>query len=383
MKKKYVVEIILFISYVLFAMSWVACTQFMGNIMKDMGVSGYTAASFLSTVLTFAKIIGTAVAAWTVIKLGLRNAVTMAGILMCVSILTPYAPNYPILLISRFLVGLGGALLIVYFNPIVFKLFAAKERPVINGMNAIAFNLGTALMMYLGGSMMEAFSTWRGVLTALSLVSVLMLILWLIFGTISEEKNLTIAAKEEDKYRFIDGLKEPFNWVFMLTYSGLLAFYIVLFTFYPQAGISQTKVVILMGIVGAICGMVYSSKYSKRIPIIRISGIIQLISIVALSFFNSVPGVGLASAIVLGFFLFFPMSAYVTLAQEQPGMTARKISVTFSIFWSGSYVMATIAPTIFAKIVDVSSGNFFYAFVFITALEASFFIGSFFLTDKK
>ena len=33
-------------------------------------------------------------------------------------------------------------------------------------------------------------------------------------------------------YSYIDGLKDKFNWAYAFTYSGLLAFYICLFTFF-------------------------------------------------------------------------------------------------------------------------------------------------------
>lgn len=381
MQKKYFIEFILFTSYMLFAMAWVGSAGFMKEIMLMTGMNTLAEASILSTALTFAKIIGTFIAAWTIVKFGIRNAFTVASILMCLSIVTPYATSFNILLISRFLMGLGGALVIVYFNPIVYKYFAPNERAVINGLNAIAFNVGTAIMMFGTSSFVAIFGSWQATLTVISILSVVMLILWLIFGKIDLSTPNNTPTKETS-YTLLDGLRDKFNWMYALTYSGLLAFYIVLFTFYPKIGITQTKQVILFGIIGAIAGMIYSNKTTRRVSILRISGLIQVISAFGLSFAGTNQTLAFVCAAMLGFFMFLPMPALVTYAQERPGMTAQRISVTFSLFWSISYLVATIIPTIFAKLVDMSDGNYSTAFTFICLVEGSFFIGSLFLREN-
>ena len=51
-----------------------------------------TQASILSTSLTFAKIIGTAIAAWTIVKFGIRNAFTVASALIVLKHRHPLCP---------------------------------------------------------------------------------------------------------------------------------------------------------------------------------------------------------------------------------------------------------------------------------------------------
>ncbi len=378
---KYLLEFILFGSYMFFAMSWVGAAGFMKEIMQVAGMTSLTQASFLSTALTFAKIIGTFIAAWTIVKFGIRNAFTVAAALMCLSIVTPLASNFEILLVSRFLMGLGGALIIVYFNPIVYQYFEPQERAVINGLNAIAFNVGAAIMMFSSQRMVALFGGWQQTLIAISIASVVMLVLWIIFGRIKLVESSASTANAE-QYTLLDGLKDKFNWVFALTYSGLLAFYIVLFTFYPKAGISESKQVILFGIIGAIVGIIYSRRTTRRIGVLRLSGAIQLLAAFGLSFAAS-PLVVSISAAILGFFMFLPMPALVTYGQERVGMTAQKVSVTFSLFWSISYAVATIVPTIFAKIVDSNNGDYRTAFGFICCVSASFLLGSLFLKEHQ
>lgn len=381
MKKKYLIEFILFITYMLFAMSWVASASFMKEIMAQTGMQSLTEASFLSTALTFAKIIGTFIAAWTIVKFGIRNAFTISSVLICLSVITPHAHDFTTLLISRFLMGLGGALIIVYFNPIVYKYFEPSERIVINGLNAIAFNIGTAIVMFGMPNIINLVGNWQTILTAISVGSIFMLILWVIFGKIDLSTPVN-SKQQSENYTLLDGLKDTFNWKYAFTYSGLLAFYIVMFTFYPKAGISQTKEVILFGIIGAIVGIIYSNKFTKRIPLIRISGLIQLIMVFCLSFSNNNPTLSIISAALLGFFMFLPMPALVTYAQERKDVTAQKISVTFSLFWSISYLVATIMTILFAKIVDINNGDYHNAFLFICIVESTFLIGSLLLKEN-
>lgn len=383
MKRKYLIECILFFSYALFAMAWSGGTAFMDPIMKSMGIQNLASASFISTTVTFAKIIGTAIAAWTIVKFGIRNAFSIASLMICASILTPFSPNYPILLISRFLMGLGGALMVVYFNPIVMQWFEPKERPIINGLNAVAFNTGTAIVMFFIKDFISLFGGWKQTLVAFSAASIVFFLFWIFFGKYEDKGSPSKPVPGSENYSFMDGLKDPFNWKFALTYSGLLAFYIVLFTFYPKAGISQAKIVILMGIVGAILGIIYSQKVKKRIPILKFSGLVQLLSIIGLNFSGNNAALATISAAVLGVFIFLPMTALVTLAQEMPNMTPRKVSVTFSLFWSISYIVATIVPTLFGAIVDANQGDFKMAFMFITIVSSTFFVGSFLLPEPS
>lgn len=379
MQKKHLIEFILFSTYMLFAMSWVGATIFMPEIMKLSGMQTLTQASTLSTSLTVAKIFGTAIAAWTIIRFGIRNAFTLSSLLICFSIITPFAGSYWLLLISRFLMGLGGALVIVYFNPIIYQYFKPEERAIVNGLNAIAFNIGTAIIMFGAASFNAISGSWQNTLLYISLGSILMLVIWLIFGRVNSPQEKETQIKPTSNYTFMNGLKDKFNWVYALTYSGLLSFYIVLFTFYPKAGIVQTKQVILFGIVGVIAGIFYSNKVKRRLPIIRISGLVQLVSVFCLSFINN-PMLSLLSAACLGFFMFLPIPALITYAQERPLMNTQKIAVTFSIFWSISYLIATISSTVFARIVDIN-GSYTLAFLFICIIETSFLIGSLILNE--
>lgn len=367
----------------LFAMAWVGGTASMPQIMSAMQVDSLATASFISGAVTIAKIVGTFLAAWLAIKVGIKNAFLVSCLLVVIGIFTPIAPNFDVLLISRFLMGLGGALMIVYFNPIVMALFEPHERSTINGLNAVAFNVGTAIVLWFMSGVNELSGGWQQSLVLFSVLSLILTSAWLFVQYDSD--LVTTSSKQQEhesvsEYTYLDGVKDSFNWIYALSYSGLLAFYICLFTFYPQAGIVASKWVIGFGIVGTLAGIIYSKKVVQRIPVIRLSGLIQALTVVGLSFSTS-PTLQIFCAAILGFFIFLPVTALVTIPHELPNMTGSKITVVFSLFWSISYLVATMVLWLFGKLVDLNDGDFSSAFFLISGVSCSLFVGSFFLPE--
>jgi len=382
---KYLVEAIVFISYVLFAMAWVGGTASMGQIMSAMHVDTLASASFISGAVTLAKIVGTFGAAWVAVKFGIKYAFFIASLFIGIGLLTPLAPNYELLLLSRFLMGLGGAFMIVYFNPIVMHWFSPEERPVVNGLNAVAFNIGTGIVLWKMAEINQFSGDWKTSLIAFSIASLLFSFAWLLVKFEPERTEQNQGGEALEQYNYMDGLKDKFNWAYGLTYSGLLAFYICLFTFYPKAGVSQSKWVIGFGIVGTLAGILYSKKVQLRLPVIRWSGAVMIITIIGVSFSSS-EWLQTLSAIVLGFFIFFPITALVSIPHELPKMTGQRITVVFSLFYSISYLFSTIVLWFFGKLVDLNQGDYTASFILISLVSCTFFIGSFFLPetgDKK
>lgn len=377
---KYLVEAIVFISYTLFAMAWVGGTASMNQIMAAMNINSLASASFISGAVTLAKIVGTFAAAWLALKLGGKYAFFASGILISVGLLTPFAPNYELLLVSRFLMGLGGAFMIVYFNPIVMSWFPPEERATINGINAVAFNLGTGIILWQMSNFNSLTGSWQNTLIIFSLASLALSIAWLFVDEAKPHSKAKDTREIHTHYSYTDGLKDKFSWVYALTYSGILAFYLCLFTFYPKAGISQSALLIGFGIIGTLAGIIYSKKFPLRVPVIRWSGLLIVITVFTLSFSQS-EIVQTLSAMVLGFSIFFPITALVAIPHELSKMTSQKITVVFSLFYSISYMVGTLVLWLFGKLVDIHQGDYTWAFALTTLVSGTFFIGSFFLTE--
>ncbi len=369
--KKYMIEVILFLTYMLFAMSWKA-----GDILvAKLGFSA-TESAIMTNAINIAKILGSLSAAMFIAKLGNRKVFTVSTLLITMGILIPFVNGFSTIFLIRFILGFGGALVLVTINPIVAKIFEGDELPVVNGLNSVAFNVGIAMSLTLSKGISANPTLAIKIISGILLIGVVM---WLPLSKELEENKLTNIAKAEiENYNIWDGFKESFNWVFSLSYSGILGFYLVSFTFMKAENV---KYVIYAGVIGALLGTFQAKKFKDKLKLVRISSLLQVISGILFVVYYNDPIVKVIG-VALGFFIFFPMPAYVTLAFSRPNSTPRKISVTFSIFWAVSYSVSIILIQIFAFLKDTMGDNI--ALTFILASLASMFIGTMlFMKNQK
>lgn len=384
-KNKYYVESLAFLSYVLFAMAWVGGTASMAQIMEAMNVEGLASASFISGAVTLAKIVGTFIAALIAAKLGVKIAFLVSSFMIALGYLTPQAPNYDLLLVSRFVMGLGGALMVVYFNPIVIKWFSPSERPIVNGLNSVAFNIGVCIVLFWFGDLSAALGGWKNVLSLFSIISVgLAFLFMLVDFSGSDNQQAPANSAVNSDYTYSEGLKSKFNWIYAFSFTGILSLFVCIFTFFPQAGIAQTKYIVGFGVLGTVFGILIGKYYPLRLPPLRWCGLLLVIASF-LTCFSPNEALQTFSAILLGISLFIPYAVLMTLPQELPNMTGKRITVIFSIFYSVSYLVSTAVLWLFGWLVDLNNGDFTSAFILISLVSSSLFLASFFLpeTGKK
>ncbi len=70
MSRKYLIEFVIFMTYALFAMSWVAGSMMTKDIMSFCDVEGMATATWMTSAITIAKIVGNLLAASVLVKLG-------------------------------------------------------------------------------------------------------------------------------------------------------------------------------------------------------------------------------------------------------------------------------------------------------------------------
>ncbi|WP_194436989.1 MFS transporter [Vibrio fluminensis] len=388
MNKKHLIEITIFLTYALFAMSWVAGSMMTKDIMSYYNIDGMAAATWMTNAITIAKIIGNLAAAWLLVKMGPKKAFTIASLLIVAGAIGAFASNYPLYVFSRLVMGFGGAFAIVYFNPIVIKYFSAEERPLINGINAAAFNMGNLLAILFTGSLLASLGNWQNVILAISAISLAILVVW---WFISDDFSLSSTAdnKEQAAYTLKDGMKESVNWWLPIAYSGLLFCYISVFALFPLVPTFAAEakylssIMIGAGMVGTIAGIIVAKRYPLRVPVIRYCGL-AMTAFAALMITTGSATIAYIAAFMAGFFMFVPMTSLVTLPQELPNMTPGRITVIFGMFWSISYMIETVLMY-FAGVLADMTGNIAYAATFAVICSSTFFLASFFLpeTGKK
>lgn len=381
-KLSYLIETIMFFSYAFFAVNWIAGSTLTPEIMKHFSITEFSQATLISNAVTVAKIIGNFLAASILNKLYPKKSIGFGSILIVIgSLVAIFAPTYFLFVIGRFIMGFGGALFVVYFSPVVIEYFSESDRPLINSLNTVCYNIGSILALLLVSPVLKYFNNWKYSLLFFAGISFILFIFWLIFG-----KDFEIVDKSKGKYTLKDGLKEKIAWVMPLSYFGHLTLYMVMLNIFPISNLSPidpktiSTLFAVGGVIGTIIAIILSKKLKKRVPIIKICTF--LLSILAIFMIKSSNGL-IASifAFFMGVLMYVPLTSFVTIPQELPDMTPARLTQIMSIYWAVVYLLETIAFYFVGVLIDKFSYE--VGLYFTIALSFSFFIGSFFLPETS
>jgi len=390
---KFVIEAILFLTYVAFGMTWASAGTFLKDIMKELSLT-LSQASFINTSVTIAKIFGPTLAAFIAAKLGLKKAFLLASALICLGIFAPLAPDYPMLLLARFCMGVGGSLVIVYFTPIIMQWFNSEERIFVNGMNFVSISVGMMLGFFITDSLIDALGgSWKKVLIIYSSISIFLAIMWLIFGRESDGGKIQVIKSRSPSniQGYIDALKDKNTWKITFAYAGTLCHYMTFITYFPTfyknspffAGdswvLKAPAIVMLSGIPAVLIGIMLSKILKLRIPTVRLAGCILVPAAMGMFLFKSDISV-LVCAVLTGFGMFLWRSPFFTVPQELPGTTPEKAGYMMSIFWAVSYLAATIAVWFVGRLTEIT-GTFIPGFILVSILAGSLLVGSFLIPE--
>lgn len=72
---------------------------------------------------------------------------------------------------------------------------------------------------------------------------------------------------------------------------------------------------------------------------------------------TSNPTIAIISALLVGIFMFVPMTSLVLIPQEIEGMTPARLTSIMGIFWALSYIIETIMFYIFGILKDMTGTN--------------------------
>ena len=383
--RAYMIEAILFFTYAFFAVNWIAGSTLTAQIAAFFGVDSGASSSFVSNAVTIAKIIGNFMAAYSLSKLLPKKSIGLGSALIFVgSLIAVFAQSYPMFIIGRFLMGFGGAVFVIYFAPVVIHYFTPAQRPTVNALNSCAYNFGAVLALLIVGPIIAMFQTWQKSMGFFAVISGILFVLWLVFGE-DFELNKATAQSQETKYSMADALKEKITWLLPLTYSGVLILYLTLLQLFPrteEAVISASSLSALSGIggiIGTLLAIALSKKYTKRKPVIIVSGLIMTAS-AFLMVKTTTPAVAVAAALVLGTFMFLPMTSLVMIPQELPNMTPSRLTAIMGVFWAMAYIIETIVFFLFGVLFD-KTGSYSSSILIAVILSLSFTVGGIFLPE--
>jgi CP family cyanate transporter-like MFS transporter len=364
---RFFLEPVLFLSYVVFGLSWIGYAPFIADFQTKFSLN-HAQASLLISVVSFSKIFMPFIAGWMASWIGIARAISIGLVLICASIFTPFAESYGAVLGSRFLFGMGGAVLITLIGPIVLQWFPRRELPIVNGFNYVAVNTGISASLFMTLPLTARIGQ-RGTLLSYAIASIALTIAWLVGG--KERKAVRPNPGDAERETYASVLRTKETWWLSLAFCGPLALYLCLNTWLPtfyseSLGMSRlegsrlTGLFNLSGIPAAIIGGILCKVFSRRKPLILIPAVLMGLSAFGLFLLHDKTQL-LACATLFGAVLFLWISPVATLAMELPGMTPKRLAMTMGVFYSISYIAAFFAP-ILAGLVRDRAGSFIPAF---------------------
>lgn len=376
------IEIILFLAYSFFSASWMVGSLVTHDMVLEFG--GTDLPSSVNNAISAAKILGNFVAAWILLKLGPKVTVAVSCLLTCSVVAGAFAMDLSFFVVTRFLLGFGGAVLMICMTPYVVYCFEPRYQSVWIGVNNAGPNTGNLIALLSINPVMAWLGDWRWVILFYGGFSVLFLILWLLVGKSYPIVPKTRADQPSEIYRYRDGLKEPFLYQFLFTMTGRLVMYTVmlyLFPLNPDFTVDAhfiSLMIALTGIPGTVLGIILAKKLKRQISLFRFSGVAQTFLFFLMILTNS-PAVATASAILLGFVIFISTPSLFTLPARLPGATPGKVAVILTLYWAAAY---SIQMLVYAFVVHlVNQRGWFVAMLFTAFYSLTFLVGTFVLPD--
>ncbi len=373
----------LFAAYAAFGVSWLAVAPLAGDLIKFFDVKASEYAD-LNTAVAIPKTFVPVIAGWAAVRFGLRRSLLLALALICAILAGPMVPSFAVFLISRFVFGIGGAILVTLTGPMVMQWFPKSELPLVNAFNGVAVNTGIALTMYLTAPLSQAIG-WRAALGVYGGVHVLLLVAWAILGrenapstSAASDPSANKSESETGAIGYRDVWRRRELWLATLAFTGAVTLYLSFSFWLPKyyqeqfhftrAEASQYSGIInLAGIPSALACGVLTHRLGVRRPFVIVGGLVTGVAAFGM-YLSSSPAVIMASAVVLGVSLFIPTAATLTLLMELPGVTPRHVSLMAGTMFTVCYLVSSIAPKAVAFLRD-TTGSFVPGFVALTVFS--------------
>lgn len=379
MYKAWTLEILLFLLYFSFGISWLAYSPMLALIETKFAVSHTEAAGLISTV-SLAKAFVPMLAGLLAARIGLYRSILIGAALAALAPFIPYVSDFKAMLLLRFLFGIGGAMLVTLTGAVVMQHFTREQMPLITGVNNVAVNTGitTALLVTLpvvkafGGNGEDALAQgWQRGLSSLGILSLVLAVLWGLLGrdasvpSVDNAINLGDPAKDAPKSASLGAIiRMKETWLIALAFTGPLCLYLSFNTWLPRhymaaygftaaTAASITSLFNFVGIPTAFIASYVAKRLGLRRPLIILAGIVMPISALGLILGPNVPFMTVA-AVFFGMSLFTYTAPLFTIPMELPGANSNQVALMNGVVYSGAYVLASAAPSVVGKMADVT-----------------------------
>jgi cyanate permease len=386
--RRYLIEVLLFTTYLVFGISWLAYSPLMPELMAEFDFSkaeGGALISFVSLAKAFVPLFAGALAA----RLGLKYALLIGALFSSLAVVIPFLPNYQALVVGRFLFGMGGAVIVTLMGPLVMTWFPKEELPVVTGLNNVAVNTGITVAMFATLPISKALG-WKNTLVLFGALCAVLAVLWAILGSTGPIQRTVIAGTVETKPTIGEVLRRKETWWLAIAFTGPLCLYLALNYCLPShleqafgldraAAGKLTSLFNAVGIPVAIISGFLCKTLGKRRPLIITAGLLMPVSSWLL--ITSVdPQLRIAGAVGLGASLFLYVAPLFTIPMELPGMDPSRLALMMGCVFSLAYAVSFLSPVLTGYLAD-QYGSFAIGLKIFSATSVLLAIGGFMLPE--
>ena len=346
----------LFLAYITFAASWVGGStlgpQIVSTFFGDKGVDP-TISEMVNYTITVARVIANFLAAAVLVKFGIKRAAIIAIGLLCFALVAVWMPSYPLYIVARMIMALGGSMIMVYMNPIVVRFVSQENKIFYSSLITASYNIGAfviaiAFVFWADTLRMD----WRLTLSGIALMAIICFLVWLFKAENFETGGGQ--AGQAPTYSYGQALKDSFVWRFAVGFAAFLILYVMSLNSIPGQLAKEFPDIFVAGYMicavsgGGITGTLVRLKspvnrerrpYLVRLGIMAIATMtagIASIAILKMAF------LGYLFFFACGFLIFYQYAVYLNIPHELPNMNPQKATLMFGIIWGVTYGLYTV-----------------------------------------
>ena len=284
-------------------------------------------------------------------RIGTRKLIFLGALFGSAPLLSFLAVNFPLLVLTRVLYGVGLALVFPSVGPLAMHWFNSKELPVFNGLFVAALTFGMSISSFAVAPISEAVG-WKAALSILGGIPLVGGFCWLALGQraqasfeslghltfkstlriVRSRNTLLIAAADAGPYALLTA-----------AVAWLPAFY------HEVHGMSLSKAGSLMGLlslagaISLVSASVLVLRIRRRRPMLIVPGVIVGFAGFG-SFLLAETPLVVVALLALGAASWFYVPTLLTIPMELPGTDVNSVAVTFGTLMSMGSIFTMISP---------------------------------------
>jgi MFS family permease len=313
-------------------------------------------------------------------KIGIRKAGNLFTALCAIGVLlTAAAPSFPIMLLGRFIFGLGAESLLITKTKILSKWFKSKELALGFALALSIARLGTIAAHNTSARIQALSGSWRLSIWVSSVIMFISFALFLVYTGIDKKSEKSFRGSDrgdrsekfviQDIFRF-----KPSYWFIsilsMTFYSAIFpftAFSTVFlqtkFGFSAVKGGFYTSLIVIGSMVFTPLFGFLVDKFGKRATMIIIGSILLVPAHAFLGLTSLHPAVAM---VMLGFsFSLVPAALWPTIPLI---IEEERLGTAFGLMTLLQNIGMTAVPWLAGKITDISGGDYTYTMIMFASL---------------